>query len=47
MVVIDSTHLLPVVDSHALAVMSDKVLPLPRSGATERRAIKSSIVMIE
>ena len=46
-VVIDSAPLLLVVDSHALAVLSDKVLLVARSGATQGPAVKSAIELIE
>jgi Mrp family chromosome partitioning ATPase len=47
LVVLDSAPILPVVDSHALAVFCDTVMPVARSGASHGRSVRSAIEMFE
>ena len=47
LVVIDSAPLFPVVDSHALASMTDTVMLVARSGATQGPAVQDALDLLE
>jgi Mrp family chromosome partitioning ATPase len=46
-VLLDSAPLLPVFDTHALTAATDAVILVARAGVTTRRAVKTSVELVD